>query len=280
MSEYMRNRHRENEEGEGFFCRFTFGQFFALLILEVFTIFFVFYLGAKYGREFLGLDVREATVAGSEQAEGEAEGSKVLTTSDPEGAKAARELMAKADTPELKDRIRQMIEGAKDENQGRMPEVVAQRADEATEDRPIEIEKPEAAGQTDTPPPADTVPVPVPGKPEVARTEVPSPPEKPTPSEDAKSATGSSVVRVKSADNARYSVQVGSYPTMKEATSTVEKWKSKGYAAYMMIADIPERGRWYRVRLGGFESRSDAARYLKELQSRESVEGLIVLNEQ
>lgn len=274
MSDYMRNRHREREEGEGFFCRFTFGQFFALLILEVFTIFFVFYLGAKYGREFLGMDVREAAVAGVEQPEGEALDSKVLTTSDPEGAKAARELMAKATTPELKDRIRRMIEGAKDERPARLPEVVTRRTEEATEERPIEIERPEAAGTMETPP------APAPERPLAARTEASPPSEEPTLSDESKTATDSSVIRVKSADNAKYSVQVGSYPTMKEATSTVEKWKSKGYSSYMMIADIPDRGRWYRVRLGGFESRSDAARYLKELQSKENIEGLIVLNEQ
>jgi len=67
---------------------------------------------------------------------------------------------------------------------------------------------------------------------------------------------------------------------MGEATRSVEKWKGKGYPAYMMIADIPDRGRWYRVRIGGFATREDASGYLKELQSRENVEALIVMNEQ
>ncbi len=87
------------------------------------------------------------------------------------------------------------------------------------------------------------------------------------------------MIRVKSGSNARYSVQIGSYPSMQEGTQIVERWK-EGYPAYMMIADIPDRGRWYRVRLGGFENREDAARYLKELQTRENVEALVVLNEQ
>ena len=77
-----------------------------------------------------------------------------------------------------------------------------------------------------------------------------------------------------------YSVQVGSYPNMAEATKVVERWKDKGYPAYLMIADIPDRGRWYRVRIGGFESRGEATRYMDEFTTRENVEALVVLNEQ
>jgi len=247
MSEYARGRRRE--EGDGFFCRFTFGQFFALLILEVFTIFFVFYLGARYGRDFLGLD------HGRDVAEIEEE-AKVLTTADPEGVKAARELIARAKTPELADRIRKMIDGADESKKRRLP--------------PVERRKPpakEVSGQRE-----DVAEVrKEPGKPVDKRA---------LDAEEMESATDSSVIRVKSADDARYSVQVGSYPNMKEATRVIERWKGKGYPAYMMIADIPDRGRWYRVRLGGFQTRGDANAYLKELKTRENVDALVVLNEQ
>ena len=83
-----------------------------------------------------------------------------------------------------------------------------------------------------------------------------------------------------SAENARYSVQVGSYPDMAEGTKVVERWKAKGYPAYIMIADIPDRGRWFRVRIGGFETRAKASHYMEEFTSRENVEALVVLNEQ
>jgi cell division septation protein DedD len=87
-------------------------------------------------------------------------------------------------------------------------------------------------------------------------------------------------VRIKSAENAKYALQVGSYPKMAEANTAVEKWKSKGYSAYLMIADIPDRGRWYRVRLGGFASRDEAQKYKKEFESQEGTEALVVMNEQ
>jgi hypothetical protein len=36
---------------DDYFCRFTFGQFVTLILLEVVTLFFVFYLGARYGSD-------------------------------------------------------------------------------------------------------------------------------------------------------------------------------------------------------------------------------------
>jgi cell division septation protein DedD len=243
---------RRGEEQESFFCRFTFGQFFALLVLEVFTLFFVFYLGARYGRGLLGLD-RPPAVAleGTEVVEGAS--ARVMTTADPEVAKMAEELAAGAETPELKDRIQQMIKNAQGE---RMPEVVA--VERKVEERAV---------------------APEPSEPEALLEETRPQPKRGA-DEARQAASDASVIRVKSAQNARYSVQVGSYPDMAEGTRVVEKWKAKGYPAYLMIADIPDRGRWYRVRIGGFESREEATRYLDEFASRENVEALVVLNEQ
>lgn len=301
MSEYMRNR-RGEEAHEGFFCRFTFGQFFAILVLEVFTLFFVFYLGARYGREFLGLDAKPQTAA---LAEGEAapaetgsgDEPRVPSTTDPDAAKMARELIEKAKTPELKDRIGRMFEAAQGE--GKPPPAA---------DRP----PPEPAEEPALPPNREAPPKsilisggeekPISGEVSqqlgsgVAQGREAEPKatqgtaeEQPRAGETAtqmanrnskEQTSDTSAGRVKSVENARYAVQVGSYPQLAEATHSVEKWKGKGYPAYMMIADIPDRGRWYRVRIGGFSSREDASRYLKEFQSRENAEALIVMNEQ
>lgn len=286
MSEYMRSRNRD--DADGYFCRFTFGQFFALLVIEVFTLFFVFYLGAKYGQEFLGIEMQAAVSADVTETQNNNASPEVLTTSDPEGAKAAEEMMAKAKTPELKERIRSMLANA---NQG--------------EARPNVIERNLAAETTAAPdaPQAETGAVAIVGGQEanVPQATVQRAQEEQIPDQfaatqqnqnndggtpaklkaaDANDASAGSVIRVKSAENGRYSVQVGSYPTMQEATKIVETWKSKGYPAYMMVADIPERGRWFRVRMGGFENRNDAERYLREIKTRDPVDALVVLNEQ
>jgi cell division septation protein DedD len=250
MADYSRTR-RQVDESESFFCRFTFGQFFALLVLEVFTLFFVFYLGARYGREFLGLD-REppVTVVGEAPAQFPAQ---VTTTQDPEARRIASELVSKAQTPELKERIKQMMGGESEQQPAaEMPE------------QPIA-----------TPPPAEE-----PAEPVAAAT----PEEGPMPFRSQQASGTESeggVIRVKSAENARYSIQIGSYQNMNEANTKAQAWKQKGYPSYVMIADIPNRGRWYRVRLGGFATRSDASRYLAKLRVKENVDdALIVLNEQ
>lgn len=249
MSDYSRTR-RQVDENESFFCRFTFGQFFALLVLEVFTLFFVFYLGARYGREFLGLD-REPpiTIVGQAPAQFPAQ---VTTTQDPEAQRLARELVSKAQTPELKERIKQMMGREAQEH-----EPVAEIPEQSMAPPPMEEPEPTAAA---TP---EGGPMPF-RSPQASGTE-----------------TEGGVIRVKSADNARYSIQIGSFQNMNEANAKVQSWKQKGYPSYVMIADIPNRGRWYRVRLGGFATRKDASRYLATLRTKEQVDdALIVLNEQ
>jgi len=297
MSDFMRNRRQE--ETDSFFCRFTFGQFFALLVLEVFTLFFVFYLGARYGEEFLGLRAQAEKKVAMESTDISSP-PKVPTTDDPNAAKTERELMAQAKTPELKERISQMFEAAKGKNGGKSPPVVeinhtADPSSSSTQERVnpevtvMTAEGKEEKGEKLTDPLAEAI-AEQKGKTESPQKDAGKGAKDPTPVKMAeremgddtsgKGASDKSVVRVKSADNGRYSLQIGSYPQMAEATRVLEKWKEKGYSAYMMIADIPERGRWYRVRIGGFGSREDATRYLKDFETREHAEALIVLNEQ
>ena len=223
-----------DDDAESFFCRFTFGQFFAILLLEVFTLFFVFYLGARYGREFLGLERSGQHIA---EQQGELpqpleEAPKAVTTEDPEVAKMAKDLIEKAKTPELKERIAGML--GTDVAGKKLPGT-----------------KPKEAAPT-------------PEEPETA----------------SASPQPSNVVRVKSGDAAKYAIQIGSYHDVTEANAAIETWKTKGYPAYLMIADIPNRGRWYRIRIGGFGAREDAESYLSELKTQENVDGLVVLNEQ
>ena len=43
-----------SKDSEDYFCRFSFAQFVTLVLLELATLFFVFYLGARYGPELIG----------------------------------------------------------------------------------------------------------------------------------------------------------------------------------------------------------------------------------
>ncbi len=61
-----------------------------------------------------------------------------------------------------------------------------------------------------------------------------------------------------------YAVQVGAYQNIAEANAHAAQWKSKGYSAYVTSADLPDRGRWYRVRVGAFATRADASSYIED----------------
>ena len=231
MTEYQ--RHRRGSESDGFFCRFTFGQFFAILLLEIFTLIFVFYLGARFGGDFLGLQ-QKAPIAQS-QVEQQID-DRLADTSDPEIQAMAKELIAKAKTPELKEQIANML-GVSANTESKQ-QVVKSETSSA-------VKKVEARSE----------------KQKVTISEV-------APTKKKTSITPTGAIRIKSTDGARYSIQVGSYPELAEANDSVDKWRKSN------------RGRWYRVRIGGFGTRSDADVYMQELVGREKVEALVVLNEQ
>jgi cell division septation protein DedD len=55
-----------------------------------------------------------------------------------------------------------------------------------------------------------------------------------------------------------YQVQAGAYADVKQAEKMVAKLKKIGFAATVVPRDIPNKGRWFRVVVGGFEDRKKA----------------------
>jgi cell division septation protein DedD len=68
-------------------------------------------------------------------------------------------------------------------------------------------------------------------------------------------------------------VQVGSTQERFEADRIAARFASRG--AKVTVADVPGKGRWYRVRLGSFESREAADRYLKDLERTTGAKGFV-----
>lgn len=200
-----------------YFCKFTFGQFVTLILLELVTLFLVFYLGARYGPDLIGGHHTVAEL--SAEKKGSPEREKVdytfpETLSAPPGREAIQIKPSGVTAREF-------------EKQG------------AERSAPIIIPAPEPV---EPPPlPEEVLPIPV--------------------------TTGLS---------GDYSIQVGSYPTAEEAKGQIDKWKNRGYASFMTVADIPKKGTWYRVRVGHFKSRGEAEGFLKKFQSKEKVSGLVV----
>ena len=72
-------------------------------------------------------------------------------------------------------------------------------------------------------------------------------------------------------------VQVASTKDEASAKTLVEKLKQLGYAGFSIKAEIPNKGTWYRVRVGPYRTRSEAKQVHQEL-AKEKFKGIIVKN--
>jgi cell division septation protein DedD len=107
----------------------------------------------------------------------------------------------------------------------------------------------------DSPLPKPVVAVPPPAKPGVAATSAPAP------------------QRVAPAGKGAWVVQVGSTQDRTEAERIAARFTTRG--ARVVAADVPGKGRWYRVRLGSFETREAADRYLRDLERGTGAKGFV-----
>lgn len=66
-----------------------------------------------------------------------------------------------------------------------------------------------------------------------------------------------------------YTVQIASFSEIDSAKQLESSLKSKTVPAYIKVARIPGKGTWYRVRAGGFSSKSEASSYAEYLKSQQ-----------
>jgi len=74
----------------------------------------------------------------------------------------------------------------------------------------------------------------------------------------------------------RYTLQLASYSEKEAADSDIKKLKQRGYAAFIVAADVPGKGTWYRVRLGSFSNKNDAKKLQKQINTKEGLAPIIV----
>lgn len=60
------------------------------------------------------------------------------------------------------------------------------------------------------------------------------------------------------AGKGRFEIQVAAYRDNRKAEQTMEKLKPLGFASRVVIKDLPGKGKWFRVIVGGFENREKA----------------------
>lgn len=75
--------------------------------------------------------------------------------------------------------------------------------------------------------------------------------------------------------NGKFTLQLSATQTKDEALRFAAKLKDSGYAPYIVEAQVPNRGTWYRVRMGSFPSRDAAARYLNDFKRETNMEAFV-----
>lgn len=242
------------KEVDDYFCRFTFGQFVTLILLEIVTLFFVFYLGARYGSDLLGT----GSVAKKEGS--------VLPK---EGPKSVDEIIGRKSDEYTYPEV--LTGPGADRPEGRAIKV---KPSGVTSDE-YERQKMEDPAVVAAREPKAQAPVEAPKKapPEPAREEPIA--EAPIREEVPEETTATPKAQLRE-PKGKFTIQVGSYQSSQEATQTMNQWKKKGYQAFLATGNVPGKGVWYRVRIGGFATRDEASKYLEKLKQKEKASAIVV----
>ena len=82
---------------------------------------------------------------------------------------------------------------------------------------------------------------------------------------------------VKPSPSGTLAVQVASTKDAASAEALVKKLTQLGYAGFSTVAEIPDKGTWYRVRVGPYRTKTEAEKVRRGL-IKDQFEGLIVKN--
>jgi DedD protein len=71
-------------------------------------------------------------------------------------------------------------------------------------------------------------------------------------------------------------LQVASYKAQETAKELLEQLSAEGYPGTIQVADLGERGVWYRVRIGPYGTEKKAGEILEKLRKERGLKGYIV----
>lgn len=128
---------------------------------------------------------------------------------------------------------------------------------ESRAELPDEGEVVNASLKAEEPTPAPTAP-----------TATPAPTAAPVATPNAEQPKAAEPAAAQPAPAGRFTVQVGSYNAPAEAEARAANLRSAGQTVRVAEVEIPKRGKWYRVYVGGFASRTDAESHGKSLRER------------
>jgi DedD protein len=72
-----------------------------------------------------------------------------------------------------------------------------------------------------------------------------------------------------------FTLQLGASQNRDDAERMVSRLREKGYAPYIVTADVPGKGTFYRVRMGSFPTREAAGRYLEDFKRETKTEAFV-----
>jgi cell division septation protein DedD len=102
---------------------------------------------------------------------------------------------------------------------------------------------------------------------------VKTPTPKPTKTPEVNTSTGNLPNSL--AGNGKFTVQVRATQSQNEAEALGKKLRSAGLEAYVVRADLGAKGIWYRVRVGRYQSMSEAQKAGSELRGKAGVSDYI-----
>ncbi len=83
---------------------------------------------------------------------------------------------------------------------------------------------------------------------------------------------------VPGAADGQWTLQLSAYQDKSEAERFAAGLRDKGYAPYIIEADVPGKGTWFRVRMGRFGTKDAATTYLADFKRETSIAGIVTNN--
>jgi cell division protein FtsN len=119
---------------------------------------------------------------------------------------------------------------------------------------------------------AESKPAPAPGKVEPA----------PTPTRTAPQGAGlkEAIARAtqrptEAVPGGAFTLQLSAFQNRPEAERFAAKLRDLGYAPFIVSAEVPGKGTWYRVRMGSFASKDAASRYLSDFKRETQLQAFV-----
>ncbi|MCY1046923.1 SPOR domain-containing protein [Corallococcus sp. bb12-1] len=72
-----------------------------------------------------------------------------------------------------------------------------------------------------------------------------------------------------------FTLQLSAFQSRPDADRFAARLRDRGYAPYILTAEVPGKGTWYRVRMGSFASKEAAGRYLTDFKRETQLDAYV-----